>query len=80
MQKKMFLNLWYIFCKCFLVDQCIFIDIEKMTNVNQVLSVLRQIGIYFIASLFNHNHKYYNKMNLDVQTLSFSTHTVYLIN
>lgn len=45
---------------------------EKTTNVNQVLSVLRQIGIYFIVYLFNHNHTYYYKMSLDVQSLSFS--------
>lgn len=57
-----------------------FHNIEKLTNVSQVLSFFKQIRIYFGTSILNYNHKCCYKINLVAQALSFSPHTVYLIN
>lgn len=39
---------------------------EKLTNINQVMSVLKQTVIYFGISPLNCNKKCYYKINLDV--------------
>lgn len=36
---------------------------ENTTNLNQVLSVLKQIGIYLSVSLLSNNPNCYNKIN-----------------
>lgn len=76
MQENILLNLWEIFCKCLLVDQYILVIFEKLTSINQVLSVLKQIEIYFSTSLLNHNYKCYYKINLDAQVLSHFTYCI----
>lgn len=43
---------------------------EKLTSINQVMSVLKQIVIYFGISPLNYNHNCYYKINLDVRVLS----------